>query len=267
MTPGTEIAEAPDASAELAALEGDAARLADKVRGDIGADEIALPLIKLTQALSKEVKDRKAEAGQFVNSVTGRNYGDSFDFVVSGRFKGRFLSEEDSGRVFVAADTDVVPDNWPEKYRGQRFSELIDAEEQYREAVNDGEIPWGSGPPISTTHNFVGYIAGETNVPIRISLMRSSAPAATVINTLLKLFAQPWSNTVKLTAKADKDSKGRDYFRWEVSEGEATSDADKVAAIKLATELEQAKVRLVGDEAEDSNAEKPAKAKGAMSVD
>ena len=267
MNASTEVVETT-ASQELEQLQSEADRIAEKFRGGISADEIALPLIKLTQGLSKEVEQGKAPPGHFVNSVTGRDYGDTLELVIVDRFKGRFFSKKGSPRAWVARG-EVAPDNWPDEYKGQRFVDLADAEEQFKEAVNRGEREWESGPPISTTENYIGFVRGETEVPVRLSLMRTSRPAATTINTLLKLQRAPWDAFVKLAVDENTNAQGQKSHKVIAAEGEATDEATKVAAVKLAVDLERVKdVVLLGDEADAAGgASKPAAARGAMSTE
>jgi multidrug efflux pump subunit AcrA (membrane-fusion protein) len=263
---GTEIA--PATKAALEAAEAQAAELAADINADIDANEIALPLIKLAAPLTKEVKAGNAQPGQLINSITGYVYGDSVELVIAGRQRGRFYSPEDSDRAFVALG-DVAPDNWPDEYAGQAFADIPDAEEQYKAAANDDTNPleWGSGPPIATTHNFIGFVRGQTNVPVRLSLMKSSAPAARTVNTLIRILNQPWDAYVVFQATEAAGRKGS-YHKFTARQGEATSAEDRLAAIELAQQLRDAQVTLVGDEPDDGG--KPAKPKaaaGAMDID
>ncbi len=266
---GSELAtRAPaDLSAEELLAEQD--RLAGRLKSDIGSDEIALPLIKLAQALSNEVKAGKCKPGEYINSVTGRVYGDSFELIVVDRFKGRFFSPDDSSKGY-AARGDVAPDNWPKEYAGKRFDELPDAEELFKQRANDGQIEWGKGPPISTTANYIGFVKGEVDVPVRLSLMRTNMPAATTINTLIKLSPAAWDNYVKLGVDEHVNKKGQKSPKVVASEGEPTTEDEKLAAIRLALELERVQnVVLLGDEADAAGGQvaKPTAAKGAMEVE
>lgn len=257
------------AAQELEKLQSESDRLAGKMKSGIKSDEIALPLIKLAQGLSKEVQAGKAKAGEYVNSVTGAVYGGELELVIVDRFKGRFFSTKGSSKAWVA-NGDVAPDHWPDEYAGQPFVDLADAEEQFKEAVNRGDREWGSGPPISTTENYIGFVRGEYDVPVRVSLMRTSRPAAVTINTLIKLQRAPWDAFVKLGTEDNINAEGQKSHKVTASEGEATPDEAKLAAIKLAVDLERVKnVVLVGDDADAAGGQtvKPSKAKGAMAVD
>lgn len=266
---GTELAERAPADLSAEELLAEQERLAGKLKGGIQADEIALPLVKLAQSLSAEVQAGKCKPGEYVNSITGRVYGDELELIVVDRFKGRFFSPEDSNKGFTARG-EVAPDNWPKEYAGKRFDELPDAEEVYKERANAGQIEWGTGPPISTTANYVGFVKGETDVPVRVSLMRTNMPAATTINTLIKLAPAAWDTYVKLGVAEHVNKKGQKSPKVVASEGEPTSSDEKLAAIRLALELERVKsVVLLGDEAdaEGGQVAKPEAAKGAIPVE
>lgn len=266
---GTELAERAPSELSADELLAEQERLAGKLKGGIQADEIALPLIKLAQSLSAEVQAGKCKPGEYINSITGRVYGDELDFIVVDRFKGRFFSPEDSSKGY-AARGDVAPDNWPKEYAGKRFDELPDAEEVYKERANAGQIEWGSGPPISTTANYIGFVKGETDVPVRVSLMRTHMPAATTINTLIKLQPAAWDTYVKLGVEEHVNKKGQKSPKVIASEGGPTTEDEKLAAIRLALELERVKnVVLLGDEADAAGgqATKPKAAQGAIPVE
>ena len=264
-----EVATIPDASAELASLQSEAAELAQGFKDDISPDEIALPLIKLAQALTDEVQQGKAKAGEFINSITGKSYGNELEFVVVDRFKGYFFSKKGSPKGWAArADQDVVPDSWPEEYAGKRFSDLDDIEPNFKALVNAGAREWESGPPISSTHNYIGFVKGEPQVPVRVSLMRTSAPAAISINTLLKLQQAQWDCYIKLGVEENVNSSGQKSHKVTASEGEPTDDAAKVEAIRMAVAIKNAKsVALVGDEEADAQVVTPEAGKGAIDLD
>lgn len=239
------------------------------VNSTLDKTDFALPLISLTQPLSKAVQDGNASPGELVNSVTGKNYGGSVLFVLGHQFKGRFWSTENDG-VYVATG-DIIPHTWPHPDAGKPFADCADAEEQYKEAVNNGDKEWGKGPAISTTFNYVGYILEQDpdelgNVPVRFSLMRTSAPTARAINTLVGLLRHPWDAALEIRAEK-RSSNGRDYHRFAAAQARPTSDDEKVAAISLAQQLLAAEEIALAGDAGAEKAAKPVAKEGAMSVD
>lgn len=236
----------------LAPLSDQEQALADAVRGQIDRSTLVLPALKLTQSLTVEVQNGDVQQGHFINSLTGQDYGEEVEFVVSSLFTGRFYSDDD-GNSFVATG-DVAPSNWPEDYANQPFETLADAEEQWKIDTNEGVHEWGKGAPISTTTNFVGYVVTEEGVedlPVRLSLMRSGNNAAKKLKTLLYSLRAPWDKTFVLKAKRAV-SNDRPYYVVDVAAGAQANDAVRQAAVGLATDYANAVVRdnvqLAGDE-------------------
>lgn len=58
------------------------AEVADNGFENMGAGEVATPLLLISQQLSKVVADEKVKVGHFYNSITGRDYGDTVRVIV-----------------------------------------------------------------------------------------------------------------------------------------------------------------------------------------
>jgi hypothetical protein len=265
---GKDLVESPEAG-ELAPISAEEQALINAAKAEIDTDRLVLPALKLTQSLTAEVQDGDVDAGVFINSLTGENFGDEVEVVISSIFTGRFYSDRETGQSYVAQG-DTVPDNWPDEYAGQQFADLPDAEEQFRAAVQAKEKDWGKGPPISNTHNFVGRVVsdGEPGLPVRISLMRSGTKAADKLKTLIWAARAPWDRTFTLKA-VKKVSNDRPYFAMEVSQGAVTPADYRQAAVTLAGEFKTAAdaggIELEGDEAPGEKP-KPKEAPGAPKV-
>lgn len=252
-TPGTDLAEVEVPTG-----------LAEFSRGELEREELVLPMVQLTQQLSGVVTDGTVESGHYYNALTGEDYGEAISLVVAHYFKGRFLEHDD--KTFVAQGP-VAPANWPEEYAGQRFDEIPDAEETFREDVNNNVREWGSGPPIRTTFNYVGFRPEEPDVPIRLSLMRTSAPAAKKINTLLRFETQNWDRVIDLKAEERTDGKGRPYFVHTVRRGDPTTKDQRQHAIEFAQAIQRAGGgTLAGDDKATEKPKAPAEAEGALGV-
>lgn len=235
-----------------AALEERDQELAVQATADLGDDGLTLPMLKLTQQLSKSVAEGKLESGHYVNSLTDRDYGTELDLVIVYAAKGRFLSVRSTGKTYVAFG-DVVPSNWPEKYVGKRFDELPDAEETYRELANEPGAEWGSGPPIQTTRNFVGFVTDEPDVPVRLSLKSTATPTAQKIGSLLRWrLKAPWHNTFHLSTRLDKDSQDNPYYVPVAELGDETSEdlREPARAMYQSIQANLANLRLTGEDAE-----------------
>ena len=252
MAKSTEVATVEETSTEVelsAALAAEEAALVAANQSEVDASEFTVPVLKLAQPLTDEVTSGEARPGQFILSLTGDAYDGPFEFIVAGKGKGRFRPGRNGERTLVAYDTNEVP--WQDDpFHGQPFSEHPDAEEQYSARANAGEQEWGSGPPIQTTYNFTGYIVGE-EVPVRISLRRTSAPQAKKWNTLLDavLRGRYWDKVFVVNSVQQKNDKGA-YYVADVKLGRAASAAEKTQAIQLATALRNQKVSVVGETAD-----------------
>lgn len=233
-------------------------------RGELEQEELVLPMVQLTQQLSGAVTNGDVESGHYYNALTGDDYGDAIDFVPVHYFKGRFLEKD--GSTFVAQGP-VAPANWPEEYAGQAFADIPDAEETFRSDVNNNVREWGSGPPIRTTYNYVGFRPDEPDVPIRLSLMRTSAPAAKKINTLLRFEKQNWDRVIELKADEKSDGKGRPYFVHTIRRGRTTDAAEKQTAIEFAQAILAAGGgQLAGDDAASERKPKPVENEEALGI-
>lgn len=254
------------ASTDLAARDSE---LAQAALAGIHKEDLQLPVIKVTQQLSREVTDGDVESGHFVNTLTGEDLGTEIELVVCHYFRGRFFAPREGefeGRTFVAGG-DTAPSTWPAEYAGQKFVDIPDAEETYRDRVNSGEIEWGRGPAITTTHNYIGYLLSDPGVPVRVSLMRTSAPAARKINTLISFGNRsPWNAAIKLEAELRQDKQQRPFYVVKATQGRQTSADEIAAAQNLAIEAQSAAFQLTGDEQLADSPSKPKTPKGGIDV-
>ena len=244
----TEVAvkETEDSVEISEALSAEEAALVAANQADVNPNEFIVPILKLAQPLTDEVTNGEAKPGEYVLGLTGETFAGPFEFIVAGKGKGRFRPGRDGQRTLVAYDTNLVP--WKDDpFFGQPFSEHPDAEEQYSARVDKGEIEWGSGPPIQTTFNYTGYIIGS-EVPVRISLRRTSAPAAKKWNTLLDavLRGRYWDKVFAVSSEQQKNAKGA-YYTAKIELGRQANAAEKQQAIGLATALRNQQVTTVGE--------------------
>lgn len=261
----TEIEKADEAALQTAD---------DAAAGVLGAlqedtDDLVLPVLKVTQQLSNEVESGDAESGQFVNSLTGDNYGDAVELIVCGYFKGRLLAPRDADQVYVAQG-DVAPQSWPEEFAGRRFDEIEEAEELTRERANAPGGVW-EPPLIQTTHNYIGLLPDAPDLPVRLSLKSTSVPAHRKIKTLLTFApgGRAWANVIKLGTARKTNKANKPYFVVEAARGRETTPEEQQAAVKLAVQFQSTtQAKLVGESNEGGEARKAvAKAsEGALDV-
>lgn len=255
-----ELTTAQQNELELAAKEQ---ALGEAALADLGEADLTLPMLKLTAGLTRSVIAGKHSPGVYVNSLTGADYGKTPELVVVYSFKGRFYSDRESGQSYSAAAVATAPNFWPDKYAGQRFDELPDAEETYRERVNAEEIDWGKGPPIRTTFNYVGFLTADPEIPVRLSLMRTSKKASDKLQAILRwALKAPWHSVIELGVDQKSDAQDNPYFVTTVEQGRETSPEERAKAVQLHQNIAAAKDRLNlhgdEDEAAAASAEKRA---------
>ncbi len=217
--------------------------------GEFTSDDLHIPILKVGQALTREVQDGTAESGEFVNTLTGEGVGSKVGFITAFYSKGRAGSNGPGERYFTSNDPDIIPEHWEPfvgaEFVGTRFDEYPDADEQYRIRVNNKEIEWGKGPKISTTHNYTGLVLvsaledsdEEFEVsPARLSLKRTDMEAVRRINSLfqMKLRNKPiWSRVLDLET-TEKTGRGARYYGVAVKLGRETTDEEREMALDLA---------------------------------
>ena len=243
---GTELSKADQQRSEELEKAGD--ELAREALAGIDAEDLVLPAIQLTNALSKAVTEQNKPVGHFLNSLTGEDLGTSVDLIVAHVFKGRFYSDRDSGRSYAAA-ADVAPANWPEQYAGRRFDEIEDAKERFQDAVNSGERQWDKGPPISSTLNFIVVRPDALEeLPLRLSLMRSNYPTGRKIATLVSTAGQPWRVVINVEAQKATNRADQSYFRVNATQSRASTLDEIEAAQRVAVQAKNAlSFELTGD--------------------
>lgn len=267
MTDSTEIEQAQPGGAVAVTSEAEAAAAA-RVKGQVDRSKLQLPAIKVVNGLSKEASEGVPQ-GALINSLTGEQYGESVDLVISDFYYGRFYAQKGGGKAYTARG-DVVPDSWPEEYAGQRFTELDDAEEQWKAAVNNDEHPWGSGPPVQTTINFVVTLASSPGYPLRLSMKSSDTPTANKILQMIDMSPTPWAYiyTVSSDGRPTPNGSGT-YYGFKAEQSGTVSDEQRQAAVKIALAYQSAVdsgdgVEEVGsDDADAKNQEKEARRKKA----
>lgn len=263
--------------AELAALQQ---QQEDEI-DDVGLFQT--PILKIGQPLTKEVQAEEAEAGEFINTLTGDVLGNKVEFVVADYQRGRFAADRDSGRVYTAYG-DTIPPTWSDlvgdSFVGTPFAEYPDAEETYKQRVNAKEIEWGKGPLVSTTHNFTGLVitpkvdesgeeTGENEIcPVRLSLQRSNMPAVRKILTLKKASLRGrsfWDKVFDLSTEKKPFDRGT-AFVLTARLGRDSTPEERQEAVQLFMAVRQGRVVDNAEQAERAAAPVEPDAKGGVAL-
>jgi hypothetical protein len=237
---GTELDTAPKTELDVSADELQS--LIDADRAQEADDALSVPLLKVGQGLSKAVQNGKVANGQFYNTLNFETYEQPVPFVVASYERGRFWSPEGENRGFRAPHQGVIP--WADHPDyGKTFAESGDTEENWTTEWKQQR------PPISTTYEFTGLIVGASEIPVRLSLMSTSAKTGKTLRQLLRLDRQPWDHTYNLTASRREGRKG-DYYVVEVEQADKPDEAVQLQAAKLYLAVKRQGAEAVdGDEA------------------
>jgi hypothetical protein len=256
-TAGTDLAVAREAELEALRAQQDQ---------EFDNEPISIPLLKIGESLTREVQDdnNPAQAGDFINSLTGEPVGKSVQFIIAYYQKGRLATDKKTNRTYVAFG-ETIPEQWKdfvgESFVGTPFAEYADAEEQYKERANSGAIEWGSGPPISTTYNYTGLalvpVRDEDDQPTdevelqpcRLSLKRANTASHKKMSLRPpKMF---WDRVFVLSLEKKSFTAGAAHI-LKASLGRPTTDEEKQMAIELATAVAAGRVH---DNQADSEAD------------
>ncbi len=243
----TDVAAPEATNTDLTNFDDVEKRLAQRQQEQLAGERLRPPFLQVLQATA-EKKPAGVEDGEFYNTLTGFGYGTEIEFLIGYAERGRFYSVKPKGekrRGFSATQADVtVPSHWPENLRGKVFAELPEAEERYSEMANAGQIEWGSGPPISTTYVFVGIVTQHKGgdiapTPVKLSLMRTSAPAGRTMLGLARSLRTPWAHAIKLSTERKQFADGPAFFVNYDGLAEPPEDDLRTAAVQIALQAEQ----------------------------
>lgn len=266
MSTATEVATR-DPNTELAVADEIAAQVAAAQAEEYDDEALQTPILKIGQALTREVQDGNAVAGEFINTLTGEGLGDAVEFIVAYYNKGRFASDS-TGRAFVSFDK-TIPAHWEplvgEEFVGTPFAEYPEAEEQFKAAVNAKTREWGNGPAVSTTHNYTGLVIvdgedGPELQPARLSLKRIDVPAHRKLQTLLRAVLRgkaTWDAVFHLSTQKREFGKNAAYTinPTDVKIVRKTEAEERLIAAQVAEAVLAGRTRSVG--AEDALEDKP----------
>jgi len=196
---------------------------------DIGAEDIAMPRLKLGQAMTPEVKDQKiANEGDLIHSITKEvlcKAGETLRFIPVAYSKEFILWYDRKGPHGggIAARARKVRDKngdfrykWdkPHQTFTDKLGGKISVEYKTAEYIDqDGLGEWGSsiqgdpesGPAASEHHNYVIMLPDHDNQMIALSLSRTAAKKAREFNAMLKLGPAPtFARIYELSSFMDK---------------------------------------------------------------
>lgn len=221
------------------------------------------PLLKVGQPLTAQVKAGDAAAGEFVDTSQDVGIGTEVEFIIAYYNVGRFASDRKTNRGYSTTSA-IIPDSWApllgEQFVGTPFAEHPDAEERYKERVNNKEIEWGHGPLISTTHNYTGLVLVDDQYQAaRLSLKRTDMPAVRKIAQARGSFLRnkPLYNVVWNLSTYEKSFSSGSSWLINPKPGRQTTAEERELAFKLAVDAHAGNVSTNEDAADAAPAPVP----------
>jgi len=208
--------------------------LPDYLRGDldfgkegIDQEDLGTPRLKLLQDMSPEVKQEGQKVGTIINTLTGRNYGNSLLFIPIKTYKSRIYwkDRKDGGGIACSADNAITP-------RQRVVAELGDKEIEtgptcrecpFKDWHNDLK---DKAPKCTLYYNFIVLVEGD-DAPVVLSMERTKIKTA---KKLISLIA--YSGKIAIFGKKYKLSVD------EISNKMGTYQIYDVAPVGLVTEDE-----------------------------
>ncbi len=210
----------------------------DEQRLDISKDDILMPRLKLAQAMSDEVKDKKCEEGDFLHNITGQvlcKAGKSIRVIVIAYSKEFILWYDRKGPsdgIAARARKVITPEgaryawNVPGAVIEDKIGGVAPVKYTLGKYIeDDGLGEWGSqipddenSPPAATAHsNYIICLPDLGNQLIAISLSRSADSVARQFNTLLKMGDVPeFARIYNMSSFEDQHGDNR-FANWQFS--------------------------------------------------
>lgn len=188
-------------------------------------DDLIIPRVKVVQSLSPERKDKLAEEGDIINSLTKEKInGGVFIPVFKFNSNIEWIDRNKGGGINCQArDGKMATDS-----TGQQIlcaackRNLFDNTKQGRDAI----------PTCTKYINFFGFFEGE-RVPIILSFAKTNYNEGKKLYSLAKVSMQNiWNHGYKLVAKP-MSKNGNDWFIIDVIPNGATVDEDRMYAMEL----------------------------------
>ena len=183
---------------------------------NVDNDDIIVPKIQLTQQLSEAVKEKLADAGQFINSVEKTVLGEPLDMIVMQNYKVWRCFEIKKGKKEYIETIDYVGNE------NLAIDEVVDGQEIHRDKVLGFYVL------------LVDEIKTGMAFPYIVDFTRSSARAGKQLQTyfakMRSVGIPSFGKVFSLTSKYIQDE--HDYYVKEVSAGR-NIEKDELEAVKL----------------------------------
>lgn len=195
---------------------------------ELDPGDIIMPRIKLMQAQSAEAvgKDAVGKAGEFLNTLTQVNLGDSFQFVPILPFKQRVLLVRANKRDAINAALSEIHHQIPDDANGLVCRSYDMMQGRGDPGIDCNECPlskWdGQIPPLCTeTYNVAA--ASEEGELIVLSFSRSSAKQGKQLFSMIRMRPGAMADLFTISSRSETGREGN-YFVPMVRPGERAPD-------------------------------------------
>jgi hypothetical protein len=208
---------------------------------NLDAGDFVPPRVKIVQQMSDEAADKRAEPGDFFNTLTGENYGPEMTFIPILPFKQRILLVRSERRPLINASLSEsgLPDlSDGDGLKCRSFDTLMGVGEPGVECATCPLSAWGVGnvPPLCTETYNVAAI-NELGDLIFLGFQKSSAKVGKRLFSMTRLTAgAPWAKTYTAKTAAERNDKGN-FFVPQIAVAGPTDSSLLAVAVKWAQEL------------------------------
>lgn len=225
---------------------------------DLDSTDLTIPLIKLTQGLTREAMNGTAKVGDWINSISEQTYGKELAIVVIRVLKSWVIFGEkgtqDEGRMIARLfHNGVIPTLNPD------IIEEKDANGNFTGNVKPSLLEWEKGengkpdkaPAAALSYTYLVMVNGEDIGNITMS--KTALKTAKKLNTLLKLKNEPtFCNQFKLSSEYREDGQKKFYTPAIKPDGK-TDEATREKAYNFLMAMRGKSIKL-DDQHDDTNA-------------
>ena len=231
---------------------------------DLDSTDLTIPLVKLTQGLTREAMNGTAKVGDWINSISEQSYGRELSIVVIRVLKGWVIFGEkdtpDEGKMLARLfHNGVIPTLNPE------LIEEKDASGNFTGNVKPSLLEWTKGengkadkaPVAALSYTYLVMVNGEDIGNITMS--KTALKTAKKLNTLLKLKNEPtFCNQFKLGSEYREDGQKKFYVPVIKPDGK-TDEATREKAYNFLMAMRGKTIKLdeQREETETSSDDKP----------
>lgn len=175
----------------------------------LDAGDLILPRVKVVQQMSAEAAEKKAEPGDFFNTLTGERYGNELTFIPILPFKQRVLlvRSERREKIEAALGADLSEGD------GLKCRSYDMIQGVGEPGIACGQCPlsqWGDGnvPPLCTETYNVSALTDDGDLII-LSFSKSGAKTGKRLFSMLRLQSgAPWRRVYKATTTLTRNDQG-----------------------------------------------------------